>query len=143
MPTYTHICDNGHRFDLLLRFSQLDEMQHCTCGRPAARVICAPMVFVQQDICYDSPIDGRAITNKQMRLDDMKRHGCVEYDPGMKQDAERRRNDMESALDKSVDETVEREFSTMPTRKLEKLESELRAGAAADVVRITPEQRSA
>lgn len=139
MPTYAHVCDDGHEFDLLLRFSQLDEMQHCACGRPAVRVISATMVFVQPNICYDSPIDGRAITNKQMRADDLRRNGCIEYDPGMKQDAEQRRKDADKALDASVDVTVEREFASMPTRKLEKLEAELKAGAVAETVRKTPE----
>lgn len=144
MPMYDLKCEAGHLFERYLKFDQLDDVQKCDCGAVGARVILrAPMGFVQPDICYDSPIDGRPITSKHSREDDLKRHGCIEYDPGMRQDADRRRQDMENALDKSVDATVEREFSTMPARKREKLESELKAGAAAETVRLTPEQRSA
>lgn len=137
MPSYDLKCDNGHEFERYLRYSELDCDQFCECGRPAVRLIRAPMVFVQQDVCYDSPIDGRAITNKQMRADDLKRHGCVEYDPGMRQDADRKRRDMDVALDRSVDETVEKTFSTLPARKRERLEAELRAGTDVEVVRQT------
>ena len=37
----------------------------------------APMVFVQPDICYDSPIDGRPITNLQARKEDLARSGVA------------------------------------------------------------------
>ena len=48
---------------------------------------------------YRSPIDGRAIDGRKQRREDLKRHGCVEYDPGMKQDTERRRQESERRLD--------------------------------------------
>lgn len=32
---------------------------------------------------YRSPIDGRVIHSRSDRRDDMKRHGCVEYEPSM------------------------------------------------------------
>lgn len=48
---------------------------------------------------YRSPIDGRVIDGRKQRREDLKRHGCVEYDPGMKQDAGRRRQGSERCLD--------------------------------------------
>lgn len=94
-----------------------------------------PMAFVQRDVCYDSPIDGRPITNRQARIEDMKRANCVEYDPGMKQDHERRIRESDAALDKRVDQHVDREVALMPTRQREKLAAELKHGAVADIVR--------
>lgn len=143
MPTYAHTCDNGHDFDLVLRFSELERPQFCECGAPATRVICAPMVFVQADICYDSPVTGEAITSKQKRIEDLKRHNCIEYDPGMKQDYQRRIQEGEKQLDAKVDAFVDQQISTMPARKREKLESELKSGVVAEATRITPEQVSA
>lgn len=142
MPTYRHSCDNGHDFDLVLRFSELEKPQFCECGSPATRVICAPMVFVQADICYDSPVTGEPVTSKQKRVEDLKRNGCIEYDPGMKQDYQRRIKDDEKRMDAKVDAFVEQQFSQMPARKLERLESELKSGVAAEATRITPEQVS-
>lgn len=136
MPIYRHECDNGHTFDLLLRFSELDEFQACECGRPASRVICAPQIFVQQDIHYTSPIDGREITSKHARIDDLRRSNCIEYDPGMKQDAERRRIDGENQLDAKVDQTMDRAIAAMPARKREKLAAEIQSGLTPEVARV-------
>ena len=33
---------------------------------------------------YRSPIDGRPITSRSARRDDLKRNGCVEYEPSLK-----------------------------------------------------------
>ena len=98
----------------------------------------APMIFVSPDIHYKSPIDGRSITNKSARLDDLARNNCVEYDPEMKTDYKRRIAESEKKLDKSVDEQVEKTISQMPSRKRERLEGELRAGLDAEVVRTAP-----
>jgi hypothetical protein len=143
MPMYAMKCDNGHDFDVYLKFAEYDKPQFCSCGRPATRQIRAPMVFVQPDISYTSPVDGRPVTNKHARIEDLKRHGCIPYDEGMKQDYQRRLKDGEAQLDKQVDETVDRMVREMPTRKREKLESELRADVNVETARITPEQQSA
>lgn len=96
-----------------------------------------PMVFVGRDIHYTSPVDGRVIRSKSEREDDMRRNGCIEYDPGMKQDAERRTKEQEAALERSIEQSVERDFHKMPTAKRERLANELVAGATAETVRLT------
>jgi hypothetical protein len=101
------------------------------------RVIYAPLVFVQKDVCYDSPIDGRAITNRHARIEDMKRAGCVEYDPGMKQDRERLLKSNDAALDASIERHVEESFHKMPSAKKERLTNELAAGMNAEPLRLT------
>ncbi|MEQ1580910.1 MAG: hypothetical protein ABL964_09985 [Steroidobacteraceae bacterium] len=53
----------------------------------------------------------------------------------MKQDTDRRVRSQEAALDKSVDSFVDEQIAKMPVRKLEILESELKSGASADIVR--------
>jgi hypothetical protein len=40
--------------------------------------------FIMSDIPeYRSPIDGRVIGSRSQRRDDLKRNGCVEYEPSM------------------------------------------------------------
>lgn len=95
----------------------------------------APAGFVQRDICYDSPIDGRAITSKQARIEDLKRNGCIEYDPEMRKDYERNRKDADDRLDRAIEETVEAAVAVMDVRKQEKLAEELRGGASVEVTR--------
>ena len=143
MPLFDLRCDNGHEFERYLKFAELDFDQICECGRPAIRLIRPPMVFVQPNICYDSPITGQPITSKQKRDEDLARHGCIPYEEGMKQDHHQRLKDSERHLDKSVDEYVDRAIAQMPARKKEKLVAELEGGMTADVARITPPQISA
>lgn len=99
----------------------------------------APMVFVGQDIHYQSPVDGRVISSKHQRLDDLARNNCIEYDPEMKKDYQRRIAESEKKIDRAVDNHVDKVISQMPVRKREKLESELRAGATAEIVRTGPQ----
>jgi len=94
---------------------------------------------VQQDICYDSPIDGRPITSKQARQEDLARSGCVEYDPEMKTDYRRRIDAEEKALDATVDHFVDSQIANMPARKREKLDAEMKGGMDIETTRITPE----
>lgn len=120
----------------------LSQLQWHKCGEVSAPMekvfLKAPVGFVQRDICYDSPVDGRPITSKQARIEDLRRNDCVEYDPGMKQDAERARREAEARLDRALDETVEAAIAVLDTRSREKLDSELRSGADVELVRGTP-----
>lgn len=93
------------------------------------------MMIIPQDCYYESPIDGRPITNRKQRLEDMARSGCVEYDPGIRQDIDRNLKESEIRLDKAIDTTVEKEIESMPIIKKERLASELAAGFDIETVR--------
>jgi hypothetical protein len=98
----------------------------CDCGIGAHQVIGVPvMVKARQDICYDSPIDGRPITSMAAREEDLKRNGCREYDPEMKTDYQRRIVEGERALDKAIETNVEAAIEKMPGSKRTKLAREL------------------
>lgn len=114
----------------------------CTCGESAQQIIVdAPMVVIPEHMrwnaqAYTSPIDGRPITTKRQRIEDMARNECIEYEPGMKQDADRRVIESDKELDKLVDDTIDREIATMPAVKLERLDAELTAGMTAEPIRL-------
>lgn len=143
MPTYEFLCECGSKFDRYLRVADYRSPQTCECGRTASRLISIPMVFVSPDICYDSPIDGRPITSMKARLEDLARADCVPYDPGRKQDYTRRIERESANLEKSIDETVEAEIHSMPSRKREKLEAELQGGMTVEPIRTTPTAKDA
>ena len=141
MPEYIYECYHQHRSSVLTTLAGHKIVIDCpSCGAPAPQVITAPLlVKASQDVCYDSPIDGRPITNWQARQEDLKRNGCREYDPEMKRDFHQRLKDSESALDKTVDTHVEASIEKMPTKQRAKLYSELtQEGVSAEVVRSTP-----
>lgn len=101
------------------------------------RVITVPMAYVRPDVNYTSPVDGRPITNWNAHVEELARNNSVLYEPGIKQDQERNQRAREAALERRVDETVEREIASMPGRKLERLGAELDAGASAEPTRGT------
>jgi hypothetical protein len=144
MPLHDFRCPAGHVTTEFVGHG-IDHTGCKTCGFPhlAEKVFLrAPMAFVRPDICYDSPIDGRPITSMQARIEDLARSNCVPYEEGIKQDGERIKRESEEALERSFDQTVERELATMPARKLEKLTAELEGGMSAEPARITPPQQS-
>jgi len=140
MPFYLYRCDKGHSFQRFSTVSEHSPLAMCECHASAKQVITAPMlVKCAADICYDSPITGEPITSHHARLEDMKRHDCVEYDPEMKRDYERRIADGDAKLDKLIDTHVEESIAKMPTAKRAKLYSELvDQGLTAEAVRSTP-----
>jgi hypothetical protein len=96
------------------------------------------LVRAAQDVCYDSPIDGRPITSWDARQEDLKRSNCRPYDPEMKTDAARFRKEQDAALDQSIDAHVEQAIEKMPTAQRGKLYSELTSqGIGLDYTRTT------
>lgn len=137
MTTYGYRCPNGHDFDVICAVNDYTPRKQCPdCEALSDRYLTAPLLgFVRPDVCYDSPIDGRPITSWAQRRDDLARNGCQEYDPEMRKDAERHRRAQDDALDRAVEQTVEKEISTMPGAKRERLANELSAGLTADIER--------
>ena len=137
MPTYSFSCACGTTFDRHLAYQDYDTPQICECGAKAERQICAPMLKISPDVCYESPIDGKPVTSMAKRREDLARSDCIPYDPEMKTDYRKRIERGERDLDRRVDETVEAAIEQMPARKKEALESEIRSGVTAEIVRNT------
>ena len=143
MPRYLYQCQNSkERFDRITRIIDHQSVVTCECGAIARQVITVPRVIIPSHMSatglssYHSPIDGRLISTQQQRREDMARNDCVEYDPGMRQDVDRRVIADEIALDKAVDDTFDREIASMPAIKRERLDAEMSAGMIAEVARI-------
>lgn len=139
MPIYEYECDCGTEFTRYLPAAQYLDPQICECGARAQKVIrSVPMAFIQPDCHYESPIDGRPITSWAQRKEDLARSGCVEYDPQQRVAYDRRVKEEADHLEKAMDETIDREIATMPTRKREILENEMQAGVNLETIRTTP-----
>lgn len=135
MPIYEFLCQSGHKFDRVLRLAEYDTPQTCECGETATRLISTPMFAV--DIpAYQSPVTGRWINSRAERREDLKRTGCVEYEPSMKDHAERARQREDADLEKAMEQTVEAEIHAMPVRKREKLIAELESGGDIEYARV-------
>ena len=109
----------------------------CECGSTATQVILsAPIGIVPAECRYQSPIDGRPITNRRARVNDMARNGCVEYDPGLRKDVDRKAIDSDNELAREMRKTLESEIEKMPGDKRGRLGMELSAGATLETVRL-------
>jgi putative FmdB family regulatory protein len=54
MPTYDYLCENGHRFEQVQRFSD-DPLQTCSeCGAPVQRVLHAPAIHYKGSGFYST-----------------------------------------------------------------------------------------
>lgn len=134
MPLYSLKCENGHKFDRFIKLADLDQVQWCECEAIAHRQVTAP--FVQSDLpAYISPITGEPVEGRKARREDLVRHGCVEFEPGMREQNDYRRRQADDKLESAVEETIESEISKMPARKRELLEQEVRAGAGLEYTR--------
>lgn len=144
MPLHDFRCPEGHVFDKLQPSDRIRYYAKCPeCGLDAEMVwLKAPLGFVQPDYSYTSPVDGRPITNKQEHLEELARNNTIVYEPGIKQDQDRNERRRMEELERSIEQTVEREVALMPAVKREKLAAELEGGLTATPERVTPPQVS-
>jgi putative FmdB family regulatory protein len=134
MPLYDFRCSQGHRFERFVSLRDFAVPQLCSCGVEAQRLLSAPMVLADLP-GYVSPTTGRWIEGRVARREDLRVSGCRPYEQGEREAAEARRVAGDAALDRSVEETVEREFERMPVRKRERLAAELECGMDVEVTR--------
>lgn len=140
MPTYSYKCPDGHTTLVMVPVSMYQPIVPCgTCEDQAERVFTAPvLVKVAQDVHYESPITGQPIRSHAARKEDMARHGCVEYDPEMKRDYERRREESMQQFEAGIEQTVTEEIAKMPSEKKARLAREvIDGGLITEAVRQT------
>ena len=137
MPIYVYSCRGcGERFERFMPLALYRQTVVHTCAGIGQKVILPPMV--RGDLpSYTSPIDGRLIEGRRARMEDLRRNNCRPYEDGEKEYHEKARAQENARLDARIDQTVEREITTMPARKRELLEQEVLAGATTVVERST------
>ena len=142
MPVYSYRCLNGHLTDSCSTVAAYQSEIACSaCHSRATRYFTPPiLVAAQADVQYTSPITGEPIQSRTARREDMARHGCVEYDPGMKQDADRKREESQQQFEAAIERTVYSEMAKMPSEKKIRLAREvIEGGLTPEPVRLTPE----
>lgn len=113
MPVYTTLCPTcGHRDTVFRRVDERDaDLPFCDqhCGTRVQRIIDKPAVHAEI-AAYESPATGRMITSRAERREDLRRAGALEWEPGMRQDIERRRQELIekdlATIDAGVDNVV-------------------------------------
>jgi putative FmdB family regulatory protein len=54
MPTYDYLCENGHRFEYVQRFSDVPLQTCIECGAPVQRVLHAPAIHYKGSGFYST-----------------------------------------------------------------------------------------
>lgn len=134
MPLYDIKCSqSGEIFERHIPLVKFEEPIICACGAMATRVISTPM-FSVDNTDYSCPITGKRISSRGEHRENLERQGCRVLESGETEATTRRREADDAALDKAVEETVEREIYQMPSEKREKLHNELVHGGLDAVV---------
>lgn len=139
MPVYSYKCPTCQRArDVVKKLAELDRVEFCgNCGFAMNRQVCAPAI--RPDYAgYQCPITDKWIEGRRAHEENLARHGCRVLEPGETSEFQRRRADDDTALDRSVDETVDRFITELPSEKRDRLAGELEGGLDAAVVRQTP-----
>lgn len=113
MPIYTFKCSNGHTETHYAKIIERDAIRQCaSCGANLLRILEAPAV--RTDISpYQSPVDGRWIDSRAARREDLKRHGCIEWEPGIRQDLPRLRQEAQDKAFEPIAKGIEEVASGM------------------------------
>lgn len=98
MPLYRFTCPIGHDYKFFSKILDRDQARQCpSCGAELQRQFEAPSIHT--DIApYQSPVTGQWVDSKAQRREDLRRNGCIEWEPGIRQDMTRRQ---EEAFEKS------------------------------------------
>jgi len=116
MPIYNYKCGACNKIQETYK-SIVDRHNSPTCCG-AQTSLCILPAIVHPDLPgYQSPVTGEWIEGKKARLEDLKKHRCIPYDPGMKQDAARERARIEAREFDKVKESAARAFFSMAPDK--------------------------
>lgn len=137
MPLHDYRCKSCETTEV--RFVKLEFLaigQWCGCGQEMEIVYLTPPMMAVDILAYQSPVDGKVINSRRQRKEDLKRNGCVEWEPGANEESQKRRAKEEAQTEAAVDSTVEEFITNLPVRKKELLDQELRSGADVSVTRL-------
>jgi hypothetical protein len=91
MPAYTTLCRQcGAKETIYRKIDQRDFLDPCPCGAMPERILEAPAIRPEIP-AYHSPTDGRLITSRKERREDLARSNALEWEPGIDKDIARKR----------------------------------------------------
>lgn len=135
MPLYEYECDDCGVFEHVARVAESNLPRLCPeCGKIGKKILSPTQISVDNTE-YDCPITGKMITSRRKHRENLKIHGCREYENGEKEEGQRKRLLEDKALDAKIEQTVGEFIHGLPAHKVEQLGCELEHGVDATVVR--------
>lgn len=113
MPVYEYRCTGkcGKKFDRFLKLADYLEPQSC-CGLIAQKVVSKPAVFGDLP-GYESPATGEWVEGRKARHEDLKRSGCVPFEPGMREHNARKRAEDQQKDERALESAIEKVASEL------------------------------
>lgn len=106
MPCYSTRCLTcSKRGTVYRRVAERDNLDPCECGGVISRVIDKPMVAIFPE--YDSPLDGRPITSRAQRNEDLRKAKAYEWEPGIEKDIARKKEYEKAAAFQPISDAVD------------------------------------
>ena len=128
MPLYEYKCECGTHFEMVLPVSQWDSQQFCPeCMKPAQKVL-SPSLIKGDIPGYNCPITGKWIDGKKAHRENLAKHGCREFEPGERDEYNRRRQAEDRAFDRQVDDIVGEEVHKLSDEDKVRLNAEFSHG---------------
>lgn len=125
MPLYDIRCKkSGSTFERQIKLANFSDPIFCACGSVANRIISTPR-FTVDNTDYSCPVTGARIASKREHEENLKKQNCRVLEPGEHRLSAEGRKAADEALDKKVEETVEREIESYSSEKKERLHNEL------------------
>ncbi len=125
MPLYDIQCEaTGAKFERMIRLANFSDPINCACGSSARRLISTPLFTVDQT-GYNCPVTDKWIGSRGAHRDNLQRQGCRVLEQGETALSVKRREAEDAALDKKIEDTVEREIESYSSHKKEQLHNEL------------------
>lgn len=112
MPFYDFRCPScGHKEAHFRKIEQRDILPY-HCAETMERVISAPAI--RPDIqAYVSPASGKVVNSREQRREDLKREGCIENEPGLKEYIKSRALSEQEKIMAPVSATIDQTVSEM------------------------------
>lgn len=127
MPLYEAQCKKcGSNTTYVRKIAECLNTPDC-CGEKMMKVILTAPVGIVEEIYYTSPIDGKPITTKQARIEDLRRNNARPWE-GMEAEtkvATQRKAAEEKAYDQAVETAVVSAYQSLGSEKQQALESAL------------------
>ncbi|MDX6567429.1 MAG: hypothetical protein QOH15_7, partial [Gaiellales bacterium] len=87
MPTYDYLCENGHRFELVQRFTD-DALDRCVeCGAPCKRLLHAPAIHFKGSGFYSTDYGSKKRGPNGAGQESKSESGAASGDGGGKSDS--------------------------------------------------------
>lgn len=138
MPMYDLRCEtSGKRFERMIPLRDFEAPVFCACKSLAKRLISKPM-FVVEDVGYSCPVTAKWIGSKREHERNLSENNCRVLEPGEDTALSKKKQLSEDQFDKALEDTVEKEFESMPSDKKEKLSNEMLNGIDVSYERTAP-----